>query len=115
MLVLAFSACAHAPASLSPKGVAAYNATRIIKGLDALRDAAVDANAQTPPLISTEDTRRVVTFHKLTLQILDLLPSGWVAMVTTGMDSLAADLPPPVRQKLAPYFSLVKTLIAEIQ
>ncbi len=116
LLVLALCVgCAHPAPSLSPKGVAAFQATRIVKGLDLLRDAAIDANAQTPPVLTTEDTRRVVTYHKLALQVIDQLPSGWIAMITTGMDSLAADLPPPSRQRLAPYFSLVKTLLAEVQ
>lgn len=109
-----WSACAHAPANLSPKGVAAFQATRVVKALDILRDTAVDGNAQTPPLISTATTRAVVTYHKAALQTIQQVPSGWQATVSAGLDNTLAAVPATDKDLLAPYVQLIKVLIAEV-
>lgn len=107
-------ACVHAPATLSPAGQQAFNNTRVIHGLDLLRDTAIAANAQNPPVLSTATTRKIVTYHESALKEINALGSGWKAAVSTGLDEAAKDLPIKESMLLAPYFSLVKALLAEI-
>ncbi len=118
-LILAFcltlSACASAPLNLSPAGQTAFQNTRVIKGLDLIRDTAVSANAQIPPLVSTDTTRKIVTYHRSALLIIRDVPNGWKASVLTGLDETVKDLPAKEAQLIAPYVALVKTLVQEIR
>lgn len=107
--------CTHAPPTLSPQGVQAFNNTRVIKGLDLIRDVAVDANAQTPPIVSTDTTRKIVTYHRSALLVIHDIPNGWKATVLTGLDETVRGLPAKESQLVAPYVALLKTLIAEVQ
>lgn len=109
------SACAaNVPPNLSPAGVAAFQGTRVVKALDVLRDAAVDANAQIPPLLSTATTRKVVTYHESAIKTIQAAPSGWAPTVQAGLTEVLKDLPATERQQLAPYVTLAQTLIKEV-
>lgn len=108
------SACVHAPTTLSPVGQQAFNNTRVIKTLDLLRDFAVDANAQEPPIVSTPATRKVVLYHESTLKIIHATSGGWKPAVRVGLDELLKDLPAPDAAKLAPYVALLNTILAEV-
>lgn len=114
LLVLALASCAKAPPTLSPTGVAAYNATRVVKALDVLRDAAIAANAQAQPLLSTANTRLVVNYHESAVKTIGAIPNGWKAIVEQGLTELQVQLGAEYAQ-IAPYVNLVKTLIAEVQ
>jgi hypothetical protein len=107
-------ACVHAPPTLSPAGVTAFNNTRVIKGLDLVRDTAIEANAQIPPLLSTATTRTIVTYHRSAVIVIHGTPNGWQATVLTGLDETVTHLTPAEKQLLAPYFTLVKVLIQEV-
>lgn len=102
------------PPNLTPVGQAAVTATQVIKALDVLRDFAVTANAQNPPLLSTADTRKVVDFHTSAVKTVTAVPSGWKATVSAGLTQLQADLPPPVWARLVPYITLIQTLMAGV-
>ncbi len=80
--------CASAPPNLSPVAKEAWYATRVVKGLDVLRDTAIDANNQQPPLLTTAETRCVVTTHQTILQTMQAKPSGWPTTVSTALDGL---------------------------
>jgi hypothetical protein len=109
------SACANnPPPTLSPAASLAFQNTQVIKALDQLRDIAIAANAQTPPLVSTEDTRKVVTYHESALRIIDANRSGWKSAVQTGLDELVKGLPPPTATRLTPYTDLIKTVLQEV-
>lgn len=115
VIVLALAvACAKAPPNLSPAGTAAFHATRVVKALDVFRDAAISANDQSPPLISTATTRQIVLYHKSAVTMIGAAPSGWVLVVQTGLTELDKNLPTHERQQLAPYVALVRTLIVEV-
>ena len=114
-VVVWLSACASAPPNLSPAGVTAFNNTRVVKGLDLVRDTAITANAQTPPLVSTDTTRKIVTYHRSALLVIRDVPTGWKASVLTGLDETVKNLPGNEAQLFAPYVALVKTLIQEIR
>lgn len=108
------SQCAKTPPTLSPKGAAAFHATRVVKALDVVRDTAIDANAQQPPLISEDTARKVVTWHRAAVLTIGASPQGWAPTVTTGLDQLLASLPPSDRAQLGPYLSAAKLLIVEV-
>jgi hypothetical protein len=115
ILALVLPACAPVPSTLSPAGKQAIQNTRVIKGLDLLRDAAVDANAATPPILSTETTRKIVTWHRSTLLVIQASGNGWQAAVKEALVQLQADIPSPAeRARLAPYFTLINSLLAEV-
>ena len=106
-----FAVCAKAPPTLSPAGAAAFHATQVVKALDVLRDFAISANAQAPPLISTADTRKIVDFHESAVKTIGAVPAGWRNIVAVGLAQLQHDLPAAVWTRLAPYAALVTALI----
>jgi hypothetical protein len=107
--------CAKAPPQLGPVAAADFQKTRIIKALDLLRDFAIDGEAATPKVVSTDTTRKIVTYHQATLKILDAAGSDWRTVVATSLDALVPTLPAADRAKVAPYVGLVKGLLTEIQ
>lgn len=108
-------ACRHAPPTASPQAQIAFQATRAIKALDLLRDYATDANAQNPPLINTDLTRKIVVYHRSAITTIHDFPSGWKPSVQTGLDEVLKDLPADTSAKLAPYVSLVKAILVEVK
>lgn len=119
LLALLCAGCASTapPKSLSPVGAAAFQKTRAIKVLDLLRDTAIDANAQQPPLISTATTRKVVQAHQLSLQAIQASDSGWAAAVGVTLAKLSHDpsLLPEEVQRLSPYFELAAQVLKGLQ
>lgn len=111
---LAMPSCAKAPPTLSPVGVTAFNATRVVKALDVLRDFAIDAEAQNPKIISTDNTRKIVNFHEAAVKTIHASPGGWKPTVAAALDQLQHDILPAEWQRLAPYISLVKTLMEAV-
>ena len=113
ILLFASAACVKAPPTLSPQGTAAFNNTRVIKTLDLLRDAAINANAQMPPLLSTPTTRKIVNFHSVALKTIDASQAGSMSAVSVALFQLRSDpsLLPAEVQFLNPYFDLAKALL----
>lgn len=110
------TACAsNAPPNLSPAGQTAFVNTRVIRGLDVLRDIAVDANARTPPLVSTATTQKIVSYHKAALNTIHTLGTGWQATVSTGLEEIVKVLSPAEQHQLQPYVVLARTVIAEVK
>ena len=111
ILALAGSACASAPPLASPVATADFRNTQVIQGLDQLRDIAINANAQNPPLLSTATTRKVVQAHEAALKTIHAMANGWQATVLAGLDGVVVTLTPSEQAILAPYIALVKTII----
>ena len=107
-------ACAKTPPNLTPEANLAFKATQAVKALDALRDVAIAANDQHPPLLSTDVTRKVVTYHQSMVKIIQASTVGWAPLVQTGLDETLKDLSPHDRQLLAPYAALIKTVISQV-
>lgn len=101
------------PYNLSPEATLAFRNTQVIKGLDLLRDTAVDANAQTPPLISTETTRKVIEFHVAALKIIDATSDGWFTVLRQSLKELADVIPDNERGLLGPYLGLMRSILQE--
>jgi hypothetical protein len=111
-LCLSFVSCASAPPSLTPTGVAAFNARRVVKSLDLIRDVAIDAEAN--KVLSTDTTRRVVVFHRSSLETIRAVQNGWKTTVLAALDEVPKNLSDKERMVLAPYLALTKTLILEV-
>ena len=115
VLCLASLGCASAPPNLSPAAHVAFVNTRVIKGLDLLRDTAVDGNAQQPPVISTTTTRTIVRYHEATLKIIHAAGTGWKPAVLAGLEELLINVPASEQVILKPYVALTKTILMEVQ
>jgi hypothetical protein len=108
-------ACASAPPNLTPQATQAFYNTRVTKVLDLLRETAVSAHAQTPPIVSTLVLRRVTMYHESSIKIMHAAGSGWQPAVLTGLDELTKDVTPAEKQILAPYVALAKTILQEVR
>ena len=130
VVLLNLVGCTTPPPTLSPDAKAAFYATRVVKVLDIVRDAAIAANEQTPPLLTTNDPRNVVLWHKTSVQTIQAIPSGWRPTVMAGLYALTCDarilvptapqpcvaqLPPAAVVRLTPYVGLVAVILAEVQ
>jgi hypothetical protein len=116
-LALSLVSCASAPPSLSAAGASAYKKTQVVKVLDLLRDTAIAANAQTPPLVSTATTRKIVEAHKTALLTIQGSDAGWAAAVGVTLTQLSRDpsFLPAELQRLEPYFSIAAQVIKQVQ
>ncbi len=105
--------CTKAPPNLTPEATAAFHATRVVKALDLVMDTAIAAEAQTPKVLSTANTRRVVEWHNAAVRSIHAVPDGWKPTVLESMDQLVRVLGSDAGP-LTPYLNLVKTLIASV-
>jgi len=107
-------ACASAPPNLNPQATQAFYNTRVEHVLNLLRETAVSAHAQTPPMLSTPIFRRVVQYHESSIKIMHAAGSGWQPAVAAGLDELTKDVTPAEKQLLAPYVALARTILQEV-
>jgi len=110
-IALCHQACAKTPVNLSPAAVTAFESHEIQKSLDTIRDIAVDANATTPPVLTTATTRKIVTWHESAITVLHARGAGWVVTLAAGLDELLKNIPAEERQTLLPYVTLAKTVL----
>ena len=89
----------------------AFESHEIQKSLDTIRDIAVDANATTPPVLTTATTRKVVTWHESAITVLHARGAGWVVTLAASLDELLKNLPADERATLLPYVTLAKTIL----
>lgn len=101
--------------NLSPSGRAAYQATRVVKALDVLRDIAISAEEQTPKLMSTNSTRKVVLYHQAIVKTIRAVPDGWLAVAMEGLEQLRKDIPGEEWKQIDPYVRLVLAVYAEVR
>lgn len=112
--LVVLAACASAPPALSPPGNAAFQAIKVVRTLDVVRDIAISANEQAPPLISTGNTRKIVTWHLAALKTIGAVPGGWKPTVLAGLDQLEKAVPPAEWAHVEIYVRLLRTVIAEV-
>jgi hypothetical protein len=130
VLLVLLAGCTAKPVDLTPEAGVAFQASRVVKALDVVRDAAIAANDFVPPILSTNSTRTVVLWHKTAVQVIQVVPSGWKATVRMSIfvmtcDGRASDVqpPPPCTPQLgekelayiSPYIGLVLIVIREVQ
>ncbi len=111
---LSAASCAKAPPNLTPQATVAFKGTQAVKALDILRDTAVSANAQNPPLLSEDITRKVVLYHQATVKTIQSSTAGWQSAALTGLTALLDSVPPAQRAVLEPYTVLIRTVIQEV-
>lgn len=109
------SGCAHPPPNLTPAANQAFTQHQVQGALDELRDIAQAANATTPPLLSTDTTRKITTWHAQAITLIHDATAGWPTLVATSLDVALADLPPNEARVVAPYVPLIKTLLKEVK
>lgn len=115
VLVLATGGCGgHPPPNITPQATAAFYATRVVHGLDLIRDLASDAHNQTPPKLSAHAALAVVDYHASAVKILRDSPNGYKAALLTGLDELSAKLSPDDRKVIDAGIALVKTVLGEV-
>jgi len=102
------------PPNLSPAATTAFQNTQIQKALDLIRDVAQDANATTPPVLSTNTARQVTLWHQSAITVVHARGAGWQSAVFTSLDELATHLSAADKPRLVPYIALAKTLLAEV-
>ena len=100
-------------ANLTSPGLVALHASEVVRVLDVIRDTAVDA--ETAKLLSTDTTRKVVTWHKAALQTIQATPGGWKLTVLAGLDALYQPLTPSEQSVLRPYIFAAKLVIESVQ
>jgi hypothetical protein len=118
LILLALSltvACVKTPPTLTPDAAIAFKGLQAVRALDLLRDTAIAANDQKPPVITEEATRKIIMYHRSMVTIIQAMPTGWKVAVDTGLTELVKHLSPPDKARLAPYVSLIKAVIAEVQ
>lgn len=111
---LTLTGCASMPPNLTPAASTAWHQTQVQKPLDLLRDMAIDANAQIPPLVSASATTAIVTWHRAAIVTIHAVPTGWQSTVRTGLTQALAGLTPAERVALQPYVQLVDTVLNEV-
>ncbi len=111
VLVGFMAGCASAPPTLSTAAQGDFNRTRVVKSIDIVRDAAVDAEAA--HVISTDDARQVVIWHKSAVNVVAASSTGWKDALTTTLDEALKNRP-TLQAKLAPYVALFKALLQEV-
>lgn len=121
MGALTMPACAGNPApandptvNLSPSGKASYQATKVVKALDLLRDVAAEGEKQNPKIVSAQTALKVVGYHRQVVRTIGAVPDGWKAVALAGLDELQKSVPAAEWSKLEPFVNLLKTLYAEI-
>jgi hypothetical protein len=105
------SGCVPPPPGLSPQARQMWQGTRVIHDLDVVRDIAIDANKQIPPLLSEASTRQVVLTHKTAITIIHELPAGWQQMVLAGLDGLEQQVPKREYEQIAPYVAIARAIL----
>lgn len=114
VLLLLSAACTPPPPNLNPEATVAFQKLRVVKSLDLIRDTAQDANAQTPPLVSTDVARTITEWHLSALKIIDVADAGWRPIVERSLVEVFGKLPAATQQLLAPYFELAKVVVGNM-
>ena len=115
LVLLLFSACAKTPPTVTtPQGITAFQNLQIYKTLDLIRDIAIDANDTEPPILRTDVTRKVVSWHKSALTLIHARAEGWRAVILNGLDGILRTMSDDERSVFSPYVALLKTIVESV-
>lgn len=101
-------------ANLSAEGRASYNATKVVKSLDLLRDIVAEGEKQTPKVFSPDTVLKVVAYHRKVVRTIGTVPDGWKAVALQGLDELKGSVPAAEWQKMQPWVSLLTVLYEQL-
>jgi hypothetical protein len=120
-LALAATGCGTNPAptgdptaNLSASGRASYDAAKVVKSLDLLRDIVAEGEKQTPKVFSPDTVLKVVAYHRQVVRTIGTVPDGWKAVAVKGLDALKAAVPADEWAKMQPWVSLLTTLYGQL-
>lgn len=112
------SACASAPASLSPQSQIVWHADQGVVALGTVQHAAIELNkiqvcdpAPCHPLFSDANTRVVVSVVTDALTTIKPLPAGWKPVAVTALDRLVSRLDASGQQQLGAYVAAARTIV----
>lgn len=106
--------CRVPPPNLSPQAKIAWQGTRAIKAIDAIRDIAQDGTKTTPPVFTIELATQVTSWHRSALLIIHDTPNGWQKLVDTSLGELEKKLPAQQKAQLTPYIELARGILREV-
>jgi hypothetical protein len=116
LLVVALStACGKNAPVLTPDAQVAFNKVRVINALNLLRDIAVTANNQTPPVISADTLAKVQEYHTAAITITEASSHGWAVTLVTGLNEFVKATPEHEQTVLAFYTELVKSILTGLK
>lgn len=108
-LVAAPACGGNKPPNLTPEASADFTKTRVIQSIDVIFNTAVAANAQNPPLLTTDTVRKIVLAHKAFLVILD--QPNWQSKLISALTQLQNDLSSNEAAIVTPYITLALTIL----
>lgn len=122
VLMLTVSCAAHAPATLSPAGVANWQANEAVVAIGTLQRAAIALNAvqkceasgPCAPLLSDQNTRHVVDAVEVALKTIERVPDGWKAAANAAIDAINATLDAAGQGKLRGYLEAARQILNAI-
>jgi len=96
VLLLAFAmyACDRPVTITTPEGKAAYTANEILKRVQNLQNATIEAAASGG--LSTNSARVIITFTVESAKVLDATPTGWGGIIATAWNAAKKQLPATV-------------------
>ncbi len=97
-------------AGLSAGGRAAYQATKVVKSLDLLRDIVAEGEKLTPKVFSPDTVLQVVAYHRQVVRTIGTVPDGWKAVAVQGLNELKARVPAEQWARMQPWVSLLTVL-----
>ncbi len=116
LMVVALACAGNRPTgNLSPTGLASYQAIKVVKALDLVRDVAVEGEKQSPKLISPQVALKVISYHRQVVRTIGAVPTGWKSVAVTGLEQLKTDIPADEWKRLEPFINLLKALYLEVQ
>jgi hypothetical protein len=115
-----FSACNHAPPTLSPAGQRAYSADQGVVALGTIQHAAIELNklqvcaepGNCHALLSEPNTHVVVDAVTDALNSIKAAPQGWKPVATSAVDRIVARLDAAGKQQLVAYIDAARKIIA---
>jgi hypothetical protein len=120
-MLLASAGCGTNPppagdptANLSASGRASYQATKVVKSLDLLRDIVAEGEKQTPKVFSADTVLKVVGYHRQVVRTIGTVPDGWKAVALKGLDELKGSVPAAEWAKMQPWVSLLTVLYDQL-
>ena len=94
ILVLALVSACSAPVTIvTPQGKISYAADQIVIRVNELQNAAIAANATTPPSVTTAVTGVIVRFCVSADATLAATPAGWQASLLTAWTTAKSSIP----------------------
>jgi hypothetical protein len=116
VLVVALGvACGKNAPVVTPDAQQAFDKVRVVNALNLLRDIAVVANAQTPPVISDATLVKVNTYYNAAIGTVNASGHGWAVTLSVALDEVVKTFPEHEQGALGFYTGLLRSLFAGLK